>query len=106
MLDRDGRVVAFNGAAAAFAPALRRGDPASIALRMPELVEAIRDANAGGKVRRIEFSERVPTERHFEAFVSPVAVAGQHAVLITLHDLDLDPPRRGDARRLRRQCQP
>jgi two-component system phosphate regulon sensor histidine kinase PhoR len=54
---------------------------------MPELVEAVREANAGGKVRRIEFSERVPTERHFEAFVSPVALAGQQAVLIALHDL-------------------
>jgi two-component system phosphate regulon sensor histidine kinase PhoR len=87
MLDRDGRVVAFNAGAAALAPALRRGDPASIALRMPELVEAVREANAGGKVRRIEFSERVPTERHFEAFVSPVAIAGQQTVLIALHDL-------------------
>ncbi len=87
MLDRDGRVIAFNAGAGALSPALRRGDPASIALRMPELVEAIRETHAGGKVRRIEFSERVPTERHFEAFVSPVALADQHAVLITLHDL-------------------
>src|SRR5262245_39267221 len=40
LLDRDGRVVAFNAEAAALASALRRGEPASIALRMPELVEA------------------------------------------------------------------
>ena len=37
--------------------------------------------------RRIEFSERVPTERHFEAFLAPVALAGQYAIFITLHDL-------------------
>ena len=87
LLDRDGRAIAFNSGAATLAPALRRGDPASIALRMPELVEAVRLANAGGGKRRIEFSERVPTERHFEAFVSPVALAGQHAVIIAFHDL-------------------
>jgi two-component system phosphate regulon sensor histidine kinase PhoR len=54
---------------------------------VPELVEAIRQCQAGGPVRRIEFSERVPTERHFEAFVSPISVANQHAVLIALHDM-------------------
>ncbi len=87
MLDRDGRVIAFNASAAAVASALRRGDPVSIALRTPELVEAIREVNAGGEARRIEFSERVPTERHFEAFLAPVALAGQYAIFITLHDL-------------------
>ena len=87
MLDRDGRAVAFNAGAGALAPALRRGDPASIALRVPELVEAVREVNAGGGVRRIEFAERVPTERHFEAFVSPVVLGNLQAVLIALHDL-------------------
>ena len=42
VLDQDGRVLAFNTEAMAIAPALRRGEPASIALRMPELVDAIR----------------------------------------------------------------
>ena len=42
VLDQDGRVLAFNTEAIAIAPALRRGEPASIALRMPELVDAIR----------------------------------------------------------------
>jgi two-component system phosphate regulon sensor histidine kinase PhoR len=87
LLDRDGRVLAFNAGAALLAPALRRGDPASIVLRMPELVEAVREANAGGKPQRVEFAERVPTERHFEAFVAPVVLAGRQVVLITLHDL-------------------
>ncbi len=87
VLDRDGRAVAFNAGAGALAPALRRGDPASIALRVPELVEAVREVNAGGGVRRIEFAERVPTERHFEAFVSPVVLGNLQAVLIALHDL-------------------
>ena len=87
MLDQEGRVIALNAAAAAIAPALRRGEPASIALRMPELVEAVRLTIASGKPQLIEFSERVPTERHFEAFVSPVALPHRPAVLITLHDM-------------------
>jgi two-component system phosphate regulon sensor histidine kinase PhoR len=87
MLDRDGRAVAFNAGAAALAPALRRGDPASIALRVPELVEAVREVSARGGMRRVEFVERVPTERHFEAFVSPIALGNLQAVLVALHDL-------------------
>ena len=77
--------------AAALAPALRRGEPASIALRMPELVEAIRAASLTGKAQRIEFSARLPSPRWSEAFVAPVALpaaAGRAGVVvITVHDL-------------------
>jgi two-component system, OmpR family, phosphate regulon sensor histidine kinase PhoR len=61
VLDQDGRVIAFNAEATALAPALRRGEPASIALRMPELVEAIRAASLTGKTQRIELSARLPS---------------------------------------------
>jgi two-component system phosphate regulon sensor histidine kinase PhoR len=91
VLDQDGRVLAFNAQAAALAPALRRGEPASIALRMPELVEAIRAAIQTGKPQRIEFSTRIPSVRWSEAFVTPVALAGGAnrvgVVVITVHDL-------------------
>ncbi len=91
-MDQDGRVIAFNAEASLIAPALRRGEPASIALRMPELVEAIRTANLTGKAQRIEFSARLPSPRWSEAFVAPVALAGGAAgrtriVVITVHDL-------------------
>ena len=92
-LDRDGRVLALNAAAEAMAPALRRGDPASIALRMPELVEAIRSANATGEPQRIEFSERVPLDRWYEAIVAPVGrppdlqMRSRQFVLVTFRDL-------------------
>src|SRR5580765_7346535 len=92
VLDQDGRVIAFNTEATALAPALRRGEPASIALRMPELVEAIRAANLTGKAQRIEFSARLPSPRWSEAFVSPVALNGGETgragiVVVTVHDL-------------------
>ena len=70
VLDREGRVIAFNEAASGIAPALRRGEPALIALRMPELVDAIRRAAKRREPQRVEFFERVPLDRWFEAFVT------------------------------------
>jgi two-component system phosphate regulon sensor histidine kinase PhoR len=92
VLDRDGRVVALNEPAAAIAPALRRGEPALIALRMPELVDAIRRAGKRREPQRVEFFERVPLDRWFEAFVTPVRLAtgadgGSDILLMTFNDL-------------------
>jgi len=91
VLDRDGRVIAFNEAAAAIAPALRRGEPALITLRMPELVDAIRRATKRREPQRVEFFERVPLDRWFEAFVTPVKLAtgdsGSDILLMTFNDL-------------------
>jgi two-component system phosphate regulon sensor histidine kinase PhoR len=87
VLEEDGRVISFNAGAAALAPALRRGDLASIALRMPELIEAIRAARSTGKPQRIEFSARVPSVRWSEAFVAPVPLGDRGVVVITVHDL-------------------
>ncbi len=91
VLDRDGRVIAFNAAASAIAPALRRGEPALITLRMPELVEAIRRAAASGAPQRVEFFERVPVDRWFEAFIVPVKLASgdgsSDILLMTFNDL-------------------
>ncbi|HEY5217023.1 MAG TPA: PAS domain-containing protein, partial [Pseudolabrys sp.] len=58
VLDHDGRVIAFNEAATSLAPALRRGEPALITLRMPELVDAIRRASKQREPQRVEFFER------------------------------------------------
>jgi two-component system phosphate regulon sensor histidine kinase PhoR len=90
VLDREGRVVAFNDEAVSIAPALRHGEPALISLRTPELVEAIRRAGKRREPQRVEFFERVPTDRWFEAFVTPVRPPGERAgdlVLLTFNDL-------------------
>jgi two-component system, OmpR family, phosphate regulon sensor histidine kinase PhoR len=91
VLDREGRVIAFNEAAATIAPALRRGEPALITLRMPELVDAIRRATKRREPQRVEFFERVPLDRWFEAFVTPVRLtagdAGSDILLMTFNDL-------------------
>ena len=92
VLDRDGRVIAFNAPATAIAPSLRRGEPALITLRMPELVDAIRRATASRTPQRVEFFERVPLDRWFEAFVTPVMLVGAvegsaDILLMTFNDL-------------------
>ena len=97
VLDREGRVIAFNEAATSIAPALHRGEPALIALRMPDLVDAIRRAAKRREPQRVEFFERVPLDRWFEAFVTPVRLAtgNEGAVDILLMTFnDLTPLRR------------
>jgi two-component system, OmpR family, phosphate regulon sensor histidine kinase PhoR len=93
VLDREGRVLAFNPHAGRMAPALRRGEPASLALRVPEIVEAIRRAVAGNEPQRVEFFERVPVDRWFAGCVTPVELSGaapgfeRGLVLISMQDL-------------------
>lgn len=91
-LDRDGNVVAFNDSATAVAPALRRGEPASLTLRMPDVVEAVRRARSSGETQEVEFYERVPVDRWFQAVVTPVNIgahpsSGPALVLMTFRDL-------------------
>src|ERR1700720_1352597 len=90
-LDRNGRVLTVNESARSLAPALRLGEPVSLALRMPELIEAIGRAYATGDEQRVEYSERVPIDRWFEGIVKPVRrdpkLHMPDLVLMTFHDL-------------------
>src|SRR5262249_30690110 len=75
------------------ARARRRGEPASFALRMPEVVAAIRQAIASGQPQRVEFTERVPVDRWYEAHVTILHALKDAAerridlVLMTVRDL-------------------
>lgn len=91
-LDRDGRVAALNAGAQGIAPALRLGEPALLVLRTPELTDAIRRVIAGRRGERVEFAERVPSGRWFEAFITPIempagAPAADELILLTFHDM-------------------
>ncbi len=90
-LDGEGRVLALNERARSLAPALRQGEPVSLALRMPELIETIARAYARGEEQRVEYSERVPIDRWFETIVMPVKrepnLSKPDLVLMTFHDL-------------------
>jgi two-component system phosphate regulon sensor histidine kinase PhoR len=89
VLDRDGRVITFNDAARGIAPALVRGAPASLALRVPEVVEAMREARSENLPRAVEFSQRVPIDRWFLAHVRPFPgnAPGVGLMLLVFHDL-------------------
>ena len=91
LMEADGRVVTMNALASAIAPALRRGEPASLALRIPEVIDTIRRAALGRKPERAEFAERVPSERWFEIFVTPLrtdrATETPTRLLLTFRDL-------------------
>ena len=82
----------MNARRTTIAPALRRGEPVSLALRNPEIVDAIRRPGRTAWPQRVEFFERVPVERWYEAVRDarvghdrrrpPVA-----CMLVTFHDL-------------------
>ncbi len=87
-LNRNGDVVALNARASAIAPALRRGEPVSLGMRVPEVLDAMRRARASGTTQRVEFFERVPVDRWYEAIVTPIAAAEPSGlVLMAFHDL-------------------
>src|SRR5712692_10007929 len=86
-LDRRDDVVAFNARASAVAPALRRGEPVSLGLRVPEVLDAIRRARASATAQRAEFFQRVPLDRWYEAIVTPISGREADLVLLAFHDL-------------------
>jgi two-component system phosphate regulon sensor histidine kinase PhoR len=99
-LHQDGVVVSYNEHARRLAPALRRGGPASVALRMPALVEAMRQAALTGSEQTAEISERGPIDRWFEAHVIPIgdgADPGERLMLVSMRDLT--PVRQSEAMR-------
>ncbi|HEU5016498.1 MAG TPA: ATP-binding protein [Pseudolabrys sp.] len=101
VLDRDGRVIASNEGATAIAPALRQGESALASLRMPELVNAIRQAMQRDEPQRAEFVERVPRDRWLEAFVRPVRLGtSEKPELLLVAFNDLTPLRRVEEMRV------
>ncbi len=90
LLDREAVVVAFNAPALGAVPALRRGEYAFLVLRMPAVVDAVRRAVTSGEPQRAEFSERIPVDRWYEAYVVRIGQAGdfpRELFLLTLRDL-------------------
>jgi two-component system phosphate regulon sensor histidine kinase PhoR len=102
-------VVAFNASVQQITPGILRGEPISFALRVPDVLEAIRAVAASRHPRRTEFFQRVPTDRWWEATIVPLALPGlpglpgdppgedRKLVLLTLRDLT--PLRRVDEMR-------
>ena len=98
-LDPQGTIVALNSRATALAPALRRGEPLSLGLRNPEVLDAIRRAGANGEVERAEFVLRTPVECWYEVVAVPVTPSGSAGRLIMTTFHDLTPLRRAEEMR-------
>ncbi|MCS0502340.1 ATP-binding protein [Ancylobacter mangrovi] len=72
LLDPRGTVLVANARATGIAASVRVGDPVSFAVRVPEVLEAIRAATRDGVPHRIEFAERVPIDRWLRADIVPI----------------------------------
>jgi two-component system, OmpR family, phosphate regulon sensor histidine kinase PhoR len=91
LLDRAGRVIHLNAAAAQLAPALRKNELAQFALRSPEIVTALREAIATSEPRRATYLDHAPVERWMELIITPVPVPTifggvDKCMLMTFHD--------------------
>jgi two-component system phosphate regulon sensor histidine kinase PhoR len=92
-LTPDSLVVAFNASVQQVTPGILRGEPISFALRVPNVLEAIRTVAATRQMRRTEFFQRVPTDRWWEATIAPLVLPGEapnldrNLVLLALRDL-------------------
>jgi len=111
LLDRAGRVIHLNAAAAQLAPALRKNELAQFALRSPEIITALREAIATSEPRRTTYLDHVPVDRWMELMITPGAGADTVRRYRQMHADDVPrpdaaAPGRGNARRFRRQCQP
>jgi two-component system, OmpR family, phosphate regulon sensor histidine kinase PhoR len=91
LLDRAGRVIHLNAAAAQLAPALRRNELAQFALRSPEIITALREAIATAEARRATYLDHVPVDRWMELIITPISVptlfgGTDKCMLMTFHD--------------------
>jgi two-component system phosphate regulon sensor histidine kinase PhoR len=91
LLDRAGRVIHLNTAAAQLAPALRKNELAQFALRSPEIITALREAIATSEPRRATYLDHVPVDRWMELIITPVPVPSafggtDKCMLMTFHD--------------------
>jgi two-component system, OmpR family, phosphate regulon sensor histidine kinase PhoR len=91
LLDRAGRVIHLNMAAAQLAPALRKNELAQFALRSPEIITALREAIATTEPRRATYLDHVPVDRWMELIITPVPVptafgGTDKCMLMTFHD--------------------
>jgi two-component system, OmpR family, phosphate regulon sensor histidine kinase PhoR len=91
LLDRAGRVIHLNAAAAQLAPALRKNELAQFALRSPEIITALREAIATTETRRTTYLDHVPVDRWMELIIMPVSMptlfgGTDKCMLMTFHD--------------------
>ena len=89
LVDAEARVMFANPPARELLPALKVDELLVLALRAPDVVDAIRRVAGGGESETALWSERAPIERLFQVDVAPLAtdLGDVVAMLLTLRDL-------------------
>ena len=89
VVDAEGRTIVANRPAFILLPGLKLGEPLILALRSPDVIDAMRRVLANGEAETAPWSERVPIERLYEVCVAPLAADSGEVVatLLTLRDL-------------------
>ena len=94
LLDPKLTVRTFNGRAVELVPGLRRGEPLTLSIRAPDVIETVRRALASNLPQAVDYAERVPVARWFSVEAAPVAVTPEARdgrrpdfVLLSLRDL-------------------
>jgi two-component system phosphate regulon sensor histidine kinase PhoR len=93
VLDRRG-IVRHANARAVAAFSIRPGEQLTFRLRVPDLVAAFDRVARGGPPERVEFAERVPTERWFAAWFARIDTRGGNGDFVALIIDDLSEQRR------------
>ncbi|MEM8553037.1 MAG: ATP-binding protein [Pseudomonadota bacterium] len=92
VLSREGTIIWANAAAREQFGPFATGNPFSLSMRVPELIRSVSKAGRSGLSERARWSQKVPTSRFFEAFISPFALApsagaSKDAIAVFIHDL-------------------
>ncbi|NIX77860.1 ATP-binding protein [Microvirga terricola] len=103
LVDQRALVVEANAAARILLPGLKTGHPLSFALRSPDVLGGIDKVLSSGAPLKVEYSERIPTERTFEVHIGLLEPDGSEEVEVrsgvVLFFRDLTSARRLEAMR-------
>lgn len=102
LVDQRALVVQANEAAHGLLPGLRAGYPLSFSLRSPDVLDSIEKVLETGEALKVEYSERIPTERTFEVHIGPLradAASFEFQSGVVLFFRDLTSARRLEAMR-------
>ncbi|MEM8663617.1 MAG: PAS domain-containing protein, partial [Pseudomonadota bacterium] len=90
LLTRQGIVMWANRAARDQFGIFSAGNPFSFTMRVPELIRAVETVARSRLSERARWSEKVPTNRWFEAFIAPFRLSsggGEEAIVVFVRDL-------------------
>jgi two-component system, OmpR family, phosphate regulon sensor histidine kinase PhoR len=102
LVDQRSVVIEANRAAHDLLAGLKTGHPLSFALRTPDVLDGIQEVLENGEPLKVEYSERIPTERTFEVHIGPLQADVSDAEVkagVVLFFRDLTSARRLEAMR-------